>query len=508
MGIKKPTVYPPAPEDQVRLKPFLGMRPGVYLAVIYSLVLLVVFFIVFLLPGITRPGAMVVFSSEPFGAALRVDSVYAGSSPCRVFVPKGVRVMDIVLPGFETQRVEHEIPGRLFASRFFPRRFPLDVTLETANPDAVLAMSVHEYAAWTFAGEPTTDWQIPLSLSEGVYRIGAAAATEETADIITASARFAVTRAALRDIVRAKNLSVNGGIPPSPLSLVQSVSDIAAFLSGNPASVFWLADTLPAESAAILTSSAWYQNELADSTAMDLLSGRPGEISVPGYLLPPIQQSLQLNRISFRMIDGGNFVQREPYLHLVPVESFFISDSVVPADVFQDFLDANPQWSYDRREALENQGLVCSEYLVDFDIRRNQGIVNSSSVSWYAAQAFCEWLSGSLPGTFSGWEVRLPAEAEWEYAINSMQQWSNRSTISVSTAWEWCSDPFFPLSFLSATREAADFVGSPERSVRGGGSLTGTGMSATFETRAGLSPQTCSPFITFRPVIARIPTGR
>ena len=65
----------PETDDQVRLKPFLGIRPGVYVFILGLLALALVLFFTLLHPGITRPGAMVVFTSEPSGAALRVDDV-------------------------------------------------------------------------------------------------------------------------------------------------------------------------------------------------------------------------------------------------------------------------------------------------------------------------------------------------------------------------------------------------------------------------------------------------
>jgi hypothetical protein len=41
-------------DDKVKLKPILGVRPGVYLACVYALVLLAVLFFVFLYPEIGR----------------------------------------------------------------------------------------------------------------------------------------------------------------------------------------------------------------------------------------------------------------------------------------------------------------------------------------------------------------------------------------------------------------------------------------------------------------------
>jgi gamma-glutamyl hercynylcysteine S-oxide synthase len=489
------------PDDHVRLKPILGMRPGLYLTLLYGVVILLVLYLILLRPGITRPGAVVVFTSEPWGAAVRVDGLYAGSSPCKIFVPKGKREIEVVMPGFTGERIEAEIPGRVFASLLFPKRFPLYVRLNAAEPLKPLEIAASDFAAWSFGPEPTADWQIPMALSEGVYRAGSASVN--AGGILEAAARFAVTRAGLRDLVRAKNLSVNGGNAASPLILMRSVSDIISFLENNPNAAAWLADTLPQEPASLLVSSSWYQNQLAGHAALitrENLSAAPGEFSaVMGN--PPFPQ-IRIAGLMFTGLNGGNLAQGEPFPHLAPIEPFMICSTVVPAPAFADFLDANPQWSPDQREALESRGLATDEYLADFEAGIGRTITGINAVSWYAARAFCEWLGTKLPDSLSGWEVRLPTEAEWEYAVKSAEKWERQGLLVRGNAWEWCGDPYSHLPFISATSDAITAVGSPEYPLRGGSMLNSV-IPANVETRASLPPESCSVFVSFRPVIAR-----
>jgi len=497
----------PEPEDQVHLKPLLGIRPGVYLAIAGAMVILIALFFILLYPGIARPGALVVFTSEPAGAALRIDDVYAGSSPCAVFVPRGERLIEAALPGYNNERLNREIPSRLFASALFPRRYNVHVDLVAVGPTVPLAAAAYEYAAWTFGGEPTAAWQIPMALSEGVYRIGPAAygAGDILAarGLLSAAARFAVTRAALRDLVRASTLALNGGNAASPLTLTRSLSQAAAFLAHNAGSAAWLADTLPAESAAMVISSAWYQNQLAafaGITAGETLA-RQSDPSLP-------VSQIRVGGLLFAGMGGGVVARGEPFPHASDVEAFYICTAEVPSLAYADFLDANPEWRPDQLEELERSGMVDGEYLADFDTsippggrRPDTGV---TAVSWYAANAFCAWLTGKLPDSFAGWEVRLPAEAEWEYAAKSAQQWEGRGGIIAMEggAWEWCAEPYAPLPFIAAPPEAIAAVGSPERPVRGGSWLNAAG-STDVETRAFLPPATCSSFVSFRPVIAR-----
>jgi formylglycine-generating enzyme required for sulfatase activity len=206
----------------------------------------------------------------------------------------------------------------------------------------------------------------------------------------------------------------------------------------------------------------------------------------------------------FTAIAGGDLVQGNPFPHHIPIEPFMICTTAVPVPAYEDFLDANPGWRLDRLGDLQGQGFVDSEYLADFGTQGRAVMNIVTAVSWFAAKAYCEWLSGRLPDTLSGWEVRLPTEAEWEYAAKSVRGWGGRGHFVVfdGNAWEWCADPYSHFPLFVAPPEAVTAVGSPERSVRGGTWLNAAGTVGP-ETRASLPPVTCSPFVSFRPVIAR-----
>jgi hypothetical protein len=430
----------PETEDIVKLKPILGVRPGVYLSFLYLIIILTFLFFLLVFPGIKNPGSVLQVKTEPVGAAIRVNGTYMGTYRETIFVPKGVHTIQAVLPGFEMQSAVFNIPGRVFASLFFPRRYPVDFTLKTNNAEAVLTQAAGEFAAWSFGGEPTAAWQIPLSLSEGVYRIGNES-IPYAADILQAASRFTVTRAALRDITRAKVLLGNEGLSPFTAGLTGSVFGIFAFLSENPGSAAWLSNLLPPESAAIVKASAWYKNEL----------NAPAAISAA-----PVQGRLELAGLVFTGISGSGFM---------------VSETTVPRIVFETFLNENHSW---RNEET-------SDFLI----------------SWYAANAFCQWLTGRLPlsmvNTDNPMEVRLPTEAEWELAFLSGIVGSD----TVARSWEWCADPFAPLTFIKASPKAVNAVGSPERTLRSRPSQT------AIEGRASLPGYFSSPSVTFRPVIAQ-----
>jgi len=444
---------------EVKLKPIAGIRPGVYLTALYSLILLFILFSFLLFPGLKNPGVMLVVTTEPAGAAIRVNDIYRGVSGSRIFVPKGTHTIEAVMPGFEGESAVHEIPSRLFGSLFFPRIYKVEFTLKTTDPAAAFAHYAADFAAWTFMGEPTAFWQIPMSLSEGAYRVGPnKEANEELQEILKASASFAVTQAALRDLIRAKILLDNSGNAPSPTALLGSISDVMAFFSENPDAV-QLTNLLTGETAAKIEDSDWYKSLHKKHT---LLS--PNDVLLRRYLGGA--RPRQIAGVTFVDIEIGG--------------SFFISENPVNRSLFETFLNENPEWR-------EHKTDYVSDEIIGHPIEINRN--NITGITWYAAEAFCKWLSLRLPASMSDMEIRLPTEKEWSnasYVVNNMN----------SPGWEWCANPYAPLDFITVSPEAAELVGSPERS------LYGKALNASSSGRASLPPDLSSPFVTFRLVAA------
>ncbi|MDR0503149.1 MAG: SUMF1/EgtB/PvdO family nonheme iron enzyme [Treponema sp.] len=456
---KKPAAAPRQTEDdRVKLKPLMGIRPGVYLTVFYSIALLIILFFLLIFPGLKRPGSLISLKTEPVGAALKADGVYMGTYRDKIFIPKGNHILEAVIPGFETATADVQIPGRVFGSLFFPSRYRVFFTLKSADSTSAFEMAAADFAAWSFGGEPTAAWQIPLSLSEGAYRIGPEnnpAATE----ILLAASRFTVTRSTLRDLVRAKMLIDSGGLSPSPAILAGSVSDILSFLSENPASAIWLSKILPPESAAIIEKSDWYKSSINFKHA-------------PAYQNVSNTGTLAAGGLTFTRIESGTVEYPEPYPYTADVKNFYICETPVQNALFREFLNENPSWNDERN-------------IFPPEIPGTYG----AGASWHAARAFCQWFTKRLPSSMSNMEVRLPTEDEWEHAANS-------GTPNMKPAnWEWCADPFVPLPFIKADQKTILAVGSPEYALRGR-------LSNTSETRASMPPDSASPFITFRPVLA------
>lgn len=506
----------------MRLRPLFGIEPGKYLSALYLLVILAILFVIFVLPGLTKHGSLVTFTSEPSGAAVRVDDVFMDTSPCTVFVEEGRRRFDLVLPGFEVFISEQDIGDGGFASAIFPRRASVHAQLYEKEPLSALVLGAKDAADWSFTGESVEIYQIPLSLSEGVYR-SAPADAEAANKLLEASARFTSTRAFLKDLLRAKFLADNSGRSPPPLKALSSAADTFRFIADNPAFTVVLAGLL-GEAAKPLLESEWYRKNVIDAVF-------PGEAEAQGRRTEAAESAgarfgggITAGGVRFIEVEGGVFTTATDFRYETPVKRFYIAAKEVSDDEWSAFLAENPEWRKENTESLVQKGFVNGQYLVKPDDAAYPS-PTVSGVSWFAAAAYCRWLGAKLPPELAGWTARLPNEIEWEYAARSAVKGldggriagmvlrdrpaagGGRAEAGEAGLWEWCCDPFVPLYFLAADAESVEATGSPKRSVRGGSWINRIGTVLP-ETRAGLPPSSCSPFVSFRPVIAREAGGK
>jgi formylglycine-generating enzyme required for sulfatase activity len=308
-------------------------------------------------------------------------------------------------------------------------------------------------------------------------------------EVLKGAARFAVTKAALRDLLRAQLLTGSGGLSPSPLTLAASAATILDYLSETPGAAVWLAETLPTESARLLENSSWFRQTVSAAAALSEETSGARRIQAG--------EPIRLGNLTFRTIPAGVFTQTGTFPHQVRLESFSIASTEIDQEDWERFCTARPRWKRENSAALIEQGLASPGYL-DEPVNPSYPSPGVPGISWFAAAAYCEWLTESLPPSLAAWEVRLPREAEWEYAAAT----GDASLVNMLGGfWEWCADPYAPLDYLPAAEAALEAVSSPERSLRGG-SWINPPDSVGIETRASLAPATSSPFVSFRPVLA------
>ena len=478
-------------EDRVKFPVIFGIPPPYYLPFLYGSAILFVLFLLLVYPGLSKPGVTGICNSEPQGAAVRIDNVTMGYTPCEVFIPRGKHTVEFILPGFETDKQVLDAQGRIFGSLFFPSRVNVSGKLFSLDPAGAFALAALEYMYWSAAGEPTEAYQVPMCLSEGAYRTAPAAKDPALhglmQGIMNNSLRYAITRSSARDLLRAQFLLDNKGLSPSPLTVISVFQHGSAIIGNNPSSSAWLAELLPEEAARKLAQSSWRKNSFLNEASA--FEGFGGIFRFPG--------ALNLEGLVFSAVDPG-FLEKNGQRQAMP--PMLIAQNPVSKEAWDIFTREIPEWDIKNLENLINSGLVGEDYLNPV---HNPAYPEPAApgISWFAAQAYCAWLNSKLPSSLDGWEVRLPGELEWEYAVR-------KTELNTGLLWEWCSDQFAPLNFFPVAEEAIKQLektgmlldSAVERLLRGGSWVNPPGTIDS-ESRGSLPPGTSSPFAGFRPVI-------
>lgn len=500
--LKKPLIV--LPEDEVHLKPILGIPPKQYIPAVYGLGLLVVLFFLLVYPGFRHPGAYLRLSSEPWGIAVRIDGVYQGTTPCTIWVKDGTHTLTLVSPGFEPQEDTITVKGRKFATLLLPDYRDRHYILAKGKQNNIILEAAQRFTEWAFTGEPTATYQIPMVLSEAAYRAGALEkdrpSFESSLSILEACVPFVTNGVSLRDLGRASALLSTGGLAPSPLSAIAAIRQILTFLDGHPETAIWLASVLPKETAPFVLDSSWYRRVSEKGTE---LAEKKGALSFSSST-----RTLTIEGIRFFLIPAGEAIFTSTFPYRSSLQEFWIAEKEISRERWEQFMKENPRWAVGQRETLIQQGLVGEAYLESPEFSGYpEGV--APGISWYGAEAFCSWLTTKLPSSLrerggSPLVVRLPTEEEWEYAARWNRIYKTLQNME-GGLWEWCGNPFVPHEYLSVSEKALYLLGSPERPVRGGSWVNKTG-TVQIETRGSLPPRTSSFFVGFRPVIA-VPRG-
>ncbi|HOV62252.1 MAG TPA: SUMF1/EgtB/PvdO family nonheme iron enzyme [Spirochaetia bacterium] len=517
------------PQVSVSLKPFFGMKPGLYMLILYITVILVLFFFVFLFPGLRKNGTYVTYTTDPSGAAIFIDDQYRGSSPCEIFIPSGTHTLKITHPYSESQSDSITVKGRLFASLFFPRRETVHTRLTTTDFAGFLKASLSDFAEWSQTDTLYSTYQAPMVLSKAaeVYALELhETSTEKTMyDFLYTAIRYVNNEYLLKDYIYAVARTESHGGVFSAEAILDIVSKI---IQGQPSArdlVLFL-HSVPGKD---IESSIILQNLFSRVTAeyTDELK------NVTETHVDPSGTRIDIAGVVFHLVPSGMFIMGKQanagfnpalfgtrYQPVVrSVNEFFMQEREVTNRQFGMFLSENPEWNIAAKEKLIRAGLVTEDYLSAYD--PNAPDIPVTHVSYHAAKAYCSWFQTKLPALMQGFTVSLPTEAEWEWVARNNLDASVFLASGITgpasvfgrpagrlglydlsgNVMEWCEDWYQPNAYIFSSLPAP-FDAGAEKCVRGGS--WAISMDRYNLLLRGSQPQAfCTPFLGFRPVIVK-----
>lgn len=536
--------------EPVKLKPLFGMQPGKYLTILYAFILLVLLFFLLVFPGLRKHGSKLSITSLPDGAAVYIDDTYRASTPCELFLPSGEHSIRVEKPFFSPHIETIEIPGRLFASILFPKKLKYEAQMEVENLPAYLNWRFSQAANWSLVGAFYERYPYPANGSTALkelqqsYRASQKGRSEVEFPTIVDDFVYMLSNTLnspemLTDYLSALQI-LTGDTPDTPPSFERLITE-ASSSNFETELLALYALLLQDESKELLPDAspealfADLQAEIESLGFEQVYSVSNPEAGIPYRLKdhrliqinPPAEvplgnESIELGTESLKLEALSSFPHSEE------LKTYYMSRSEVSRREFLEFTEAVPEWSLENKNKLIEKGLVDEEYLAFTEVSggdENPGLP-ATHVSWYAAQAYCDWLNRQLPAEMQEeYSVRLPNEAEWEYAarlnragriITADAGFVEPQTASYiregrigladlrGNVWEWCENWYFPSDVLDGEYglARAHFDGV-EKSVRGG-SWANREAEIPVWRRASQPPSWCSPFLGFRIVLAAI----
>ncbi len=537
------TTLPNAADHRVRLRTVAGIAPGTYLTVLYGCAAAALLFAILVLPGLRWSGTVIEFTSSPPGATVSVDGRFAGVTPQVVRVAAGARTVTVAKDYFHPRELPLEVGGRILLSWPLPRSDARHVELAPADPQGLL-----RHALLDLARNPTVARIVTDAASDLVL---AGEPSRELGERLMRNAMLLIEDEAGLAALLAAHARLAGGSPPSAAGLQRLLRDLARLAADSPSLPLWLAALLPQQPRSELLASDWYGAAVEQGrrlAAEQPAADRPVESP---------EDTVTAAGMVFHRIPAGTFVmgdarrltgEQEPVLpfetwpHRLAVESYYLQQREVTKAAFARFVAARPEWSPANRAALVARGVVAQDYLADWENgappagREREPVVY---VSAPAAEAFAAWVGEQLAAAPNGghWQVRLPSEAQWEYAARGglhgrLYPGGDRAQGHVAapgagllpagysppngyglqdmlgSVWEWTADWYSPTRYLFAAGGAAAAhthalpeVGS-RRAVRGG-AFTSDPRVVTVHTRGSQPAEWCTPVLGFRLALVR-----
>lgn len=541
-------------DERFRLRPLFGMAPQRYVCIVA--IILIGAAVLWGVLAVANYRYRYTLLSSPSFASISIEEHGTGVAPWSVRLAPGsyrVQIEEDDYVSFTEELVVERALIDLFrrAQRlvlFQPRELAVDARTLATN-------QYQQLHGWSLTGIDQRRYQKPPVISNAIERVLASGEHAVAGELLQLAARDVGDEVLLADWLRAAGLLHANRSALSAVGIVAGIREASAILHANPRTAILaelILENTDQQSGMALEAlqqsqwrsalSAYYVERAEEAIDGGLVVGdeasnrdrnlRGVEIIGSEMITIPAGQTV-IGGVGIEGGAGGRAPRNgHPLteLRIVGIEGdLYIAAYEVSVGEFRRFLADNPRWQAQNRRALIADGLVDDGYLRTFD---GGGTADprlpASEISWHAANAYCRWLQGRLPEAFADYEVRLPTEREWLYAVTLTDAEVKPALFSDSpnddliatyyrqgrtdeqtpynmlgSVWEWndtlfhVSDGYFEQQESTVSLQHTGGV----RSMKGGSAAVTRELIQT-TTEAALYADATSYHIGFRPVIA------
>lgn len=456
--------------EPVRLPSFGPLRPGKYILISLITVILLAVFLLFFLPGIVKGGRYVTFTSSMSSVGVIIDGKYTGStSGTNYFIESGSHEAEYIKNGITIGKDTLEIDHPVFATLFIRRTQTVDIVPSQTDGlyESIFDSTLESVVSYSAVLSYDETYNYPPLYTSYARDVSAIGIRDVSSDFHLLSS-FVTTGEMLDDLKAAAAILDENGVKYSTADL--TVLD--SLISGNGENTD--CTLLSPSGNAHYTSDGFYSYS-GESFTM----GVNGKVSIETMNTLPVT---------------------------VITSDFDLAQFYVTEYEYALFTKENPYWAKDNLETLIADGMADEYYLAGITL--STAYVSNlpvRNISWYAADAYCRWLSEK-----TGTEYRMPSEAEWYQAASSAEDRAYASSIlsldngshtsplsMLGGLWEFTSSAYVPLSRIDGmTYDAGDL--SQSDIIVKGGSYINDPSDISRETVGVMRREVCSDYTGLR----------
>ena len=461
--------------EPVKLKPFHGIRPGVYIIIIWALIILLLAFVLFVLPGLVSNTSYVTFNEPVVGSGVYEDGIYLGSATDGVYkTTGGNHKYTFTYEGEEYGEVESKVKRKVFFTLFShkPQLIVPERSYNDEVKEKVVSAFIRDVTSYSAVISAPDTFHYPPIFSAFASN-SVEMSIKDVRDAWLLALSHISSSSLYEDYKVGKEILLKNGILFETEESKELEYYIDALFNGEK----------------VTLEKSMENNILLPTKDGDFFHYEPTIVEM-GYSTTLTVESAKEAPVKVEVYD------------------FSIARNLVTEHDWALFVEENPKWSKDNLETLVEEGLVDSNYLKGITL---SPYINSirpiRNISYYAASAYVEWKSGK-----DGVIYHIPTEKEWytasfstkdkEYVTSLVYVENNPTTPTamLGLLWEFTSTPFIPLSRITDYDKIinlGNMYGYDDVIVKGG-SYVSDPSSISIDTVGITSKSTCSEFCGLR----------